>query len=171
MLQTEVLRDLIDLMEDYDRRFKASKKPRQSTAEFYEAVSASGPFIAMQKKYGLSTESVHGIITCMSYVRPTRKCLSEILQIIERGNAKGPVMPTDEKASNAYSAWAREKGEKCLNLFLEENEDAKSPFKSWYHKGMHEAYNDAAHMFEVLTTRSRHLPPEIKPYLDKEGVR
>ena len=170
MPQTEILRDLIDLMEDYDRRFQASKKPRQSTAELYEAVSASGPFIAMQKKYGLSTESVHGIITCMSYVRPTQKCLSEILEIIESGNAQGPVMPTDETASNAYSAWAREKGEQCLNLFLEENKDAKSPFKCWYHKGMHEAYNDAAHMFESLTILSKHLPPEIKPYLEKEGV-
>lgn len=170
MLQTEILRDLIDLMEEYGKLFKASESPRLSTTEIYDMVSASSPFIAMQKKYGLRTEAVHRIITSMSYVRPTQKCLSEILEIIESGDAKGPVMPADEKASNAYSAWAREKGEKCLDLFLKENENAKSPFRCWYHKGMHEAYNDAAHMFEVLTTRRKHLPPEIKPYLEKEGA-
>lgn len=169
-MKTEILQDLIDLMEEYNRLFYASKSPRQSLDEFYGTVSASGPFIAMQKKYGLGAEDVHRIITSMLYVQPTKKCLSEILEIVENGRATGPVMPTDEKASNAYSAWAREKGEKCLDLFLNENDNAKSPFKAWYHKGMHEAYNDAAHMFEVLTTRSKRLPPEIKPYLEKEGV-
>lgn len=166
MLQTEILRDLIELMEEYSRLFKASESPRQSTGEFYDTVSASGPFIAMQKKYGLGTEDVHRIITGMLYVRPTQKCLSEILQIVEHGKATGPIMPTDEKASNAYSAWAHNKAAAYDENFAYEED----PFKKGQYHGQELAYRDAACMFDALTTRSKHLPPEIKPYLEKEGV-
>lgn len=166
MLQAEILRDLIDLMEDYNRLFKSSESPRLSTGEFYDTVSASGPFIAMQKKYGLGTEDVHRIITSMLYVRPTQKCLSEVLQIVEHGKATGPIMSTDEKASNAYSAWAHNKAAAYGENFAYEEDLFK---KGQYH-GQELAYRDAACMFDALTTRSKHLPPEIKPYLEKEGV-
>lgn len=166
MLQTEIIKELVDLMVEYERLFEASEHPRQSIAEFFDTVSASGPFIAMQKKYGLATEEVHRIITCMRYVRPTHKCLAEVLQIIESGKGNGPVMPAEEKASNAFSCWAHNKAA----MYAENAAYAESPFKKGQYHGQELAYRDAACMFDAMTTRHKHLPPEIKPYLEKEGV-
>lgn len=166
MLKTEILNDLIDLMEEYERLFEASKNPRKSIEEFCDTVISSGSFVSVQKKYGLGTGDVQHIITCMLYVRPTYKCLSEIKKIIEDGRTNGPIMETDEKASNAYSAWAHNKASAyAVNFTLEED-----PFKKGQYHGQELAYRDAACMFDVLTTRRKHLPPEIKPYLEKEGA-
>lgn len=92
---------------------------------------------------------------------------------INTEKTESAIMPVPEGPANAFSEWAHEKAEKCLNLFLEENDvdsSKRSPFKAWYHKGMHEAYHDAICIFEALATRSKHLPPEIKPFLEKEGL-
>lgn len=48
--------------------------------------------------------------------------------------------------------------------------DTESAFKKGQYHGEELAYRDAACMFDALITRRKHLPPEIKPYLQKEGI-
>lgn len=113
---------------------------------------------AFQEKYNLSeSEAIQ--------IGLNKLTIGEIATLLESRNQL-PVMPADEKAADAFSSWCHDKSRRC-EVLHDECRDNGEEHKAWKFKGMSDAYHDASCMFDVLTTRSKRLPPEIKPYLSK----
>ena len=163
---TEILKDLIALLNKREMVTEEWSKsvPRKPIAELYHAVSATNEFLRFQEKYGLTEDDVYQVIVNISVLRPVERALCKAVEIIDAHNSGAPLMPVPEKPANASSKWAHDKAAKYAELFAYE----EGLCKKGRYKGLETAYRDAACMFDALTTPSKHLPPEIKPYLIKE---
>lgn len=144
-----LLKEIGSLQADYNRLLKSKAFTKKALCELV---------IPFRDKHGLSDSEALQIAR-------NEMSISQMAEILEAKDPNPVAMHADEKAADAFSRWCHDKHDR----FLQKYEDTAAN-KALYYKGLAEAFHNAGCMFDVLTTRNSHLPPEMVKYLREESV-
>lgn len=144
-----LLKEIGMLQSDYNRLLKSKAFTKKALCELV---------IPFRDKHGLSDSEALQIAR-------NEMSISQMAEILEAKDPNPVAMHADEKAADAFSRWCHDKHDR----FLQKYEDTAAN-KALYYKGLAEAFHNAGCMFDALTTRNSHLPPEMVKYLREESV-
>ena len=151
MVDVSLMREIGALQAGYNRLMQSKAVTKKAICNLV---------IPFRDKYGLSD---------LEALKITRNEMSiaEIAELLATKDPNPVAMYAEENTANAFSQWAHEKHDKYMAQY---EANADSDFYARYFKGLAEGVHAVACMFDALTTRNVHLPPEIKPYLKAAGT-
>ena len=144
-----LLKEIGMLQSDYNRLLKSKAFTKKALSELV---------IPFRDKHGLSDSEALQIAR-------NEISIAQMAEILEAKDPNPVAMHADEKAADAFSRWCHDKHDR----FLQKYEDTAAN-KALYYKGLAEAFHNAGCMFDALTTRNSHLPPEMVRYLREENA-